>query len=132
MERPSKILRYYQYTSIILGACFCIFYAYFNAEMSFVGPACFIVLVCLSIILERNSRHGLASIILVVSLWCAPAWCIFFSGGMYSPLLIWMTPTILIAGVLLGSRWALLIGALSVANVIGISLFFWLKANPES
>lgn len=118
-----NILRNYQYSSIVLGLSFCLFYIYVNAWLSLFGPAVFIALVFLSIALERNNQYKLASIILVVSLWCAPAWCMLFSGGLYSPLLIWMTPTIFMGGVLLGSRWAIFVGSLSVINVIIVSLY---------
>lgn len=118
-----EILKKYQYSSLILGFSFCTFYWYFSAWINLIAPAVFMLMVCLSIFLSRHNNDKFPSILLVISLWSAPAWCILFSGGINSPLLIWMTPTIFMAGALLGSRWALFIGTLSVTCIIVISFY---------
>lgn len=121
-----KTLRTYQRSSLVLGFAFCIFFWYFSAWLSFIAPASFILIVGISIILERINYSRFASVLLVISIWLAPAWCILFSGGLYSPLLIWLTPPIFMAGVLLGSQWALFIGSLSFSFILGI--FFYNEA----
>ncbi|MFV1984807.1 MAG: sensor histidine kinase [Thiohalomonadales bacterium] len=118
-----KILNNYLNSSLLLGLGFSFFYWYFSAWLNLIAPASFVLSVSLSIFLLRINYTKYASILLVMSLWLAPAWCIVFSGGLYSPLLIWLTPTIFMAGALLGSQWALFIGTLSFIFILGLFYF---------
>jgi len=112
------ILKKYQYISAILGVLFSLFYAYIGAWISFIAPSIFTIIVIFSIILEQKKYYLLPAILLISSLWLAPSWCILMSNGLHSPLLIWLIPTIFMAAVLLGSRWSILVGSLSLINIL--------------
>jgi PAS domain S-box-containing protein len=119
----ASFLKYYQASSFALGVPFVAFFVYAQAPMSSLGPAIFLAFVVVSLILSRENSCKAASVLLVGSLWAAPTWCINFTGGINSPLLIWLAPPAFMAGVLLGWRWALGIGLLSISSVLG-SIFF--------
>lgn len=118
-----EILKLYHRSSFVLGFLFVLFFWYNNAWFNLIAPVLFVLLVAISVFFVQINKFRLSSILLVISLWLAPAWCVLFSGGLYSPLFIWLAPPIFMAGVLLGSQWALFIGMLSFIFIV-VTFFY--------
>ena len=118
-----KILEAYLTASILLGPGYAGFFALFGAWANFAAPALFTVMSMAALVLCRAQRLKASSRLLVLSLWAAPAWCTLVSGGIYSPLIIWLTPTPFMAGALLGRRPAIMVGTMSV-SLVAISALF--------
>ncbi len=117
-----SVLRYYQLSSLALGAGYCLFFLYFEAYWNLLGPGVFLLCVLMSLSLPPD-RERLAAILLAGALWAAPSWCILVSGGLTSPLIIWLAPPAFMAGVLISWRWALGIGVVSIF-VLALMAFF--------
>lgn len=127
-----SIQKKYQYSSIFLGVSFCAFFWYANTWLNLIGPLFFLLIVCLSLFLTRTKKYETASLVLVLAIWAAPSWCILVSGGLYSPLIIWLLPPTLMSGILLGWRWSIFIGLLSVILILLLSYFaFYFKSLNE-
>jgi len=111
----------------MLGVSFCAFFWYANTWLNLIGPLFFLLIVCLSLFLTRTKKYDGASLVLVLAIWAAPSWCILVSGGLYSPLIIWLLPPTLMSGILLGWRWSIFIGLSSVIFILflsGFTLYF--------
>ncbi len=118
-----NILRKCQRISVILGVLFSLFFASIGAWLNFIAPSIFLIIIIFSIILEQKKYYLLPSISLITSLWLAVFWCILVSNGLHSPLLIWIVPTTFMVAALLGSRWTIFIGILSLISLLGIIIY---------
>ncbi len=117
------MLAVYLLAGATLGPAYSAFFAFFGAWNSLLAPAAFTVITAAAAILYRAGRDREAAVILVLGFWAGPAWCALFSGGIYSPLVIWLTPAPFMAGAVLGRRWALATGVLSTLFALTLGLF---------
>ena len=117
-----SVLKYYQISSLLLGAGYCAFFIFFQAYWNLLGPAAFLVFVLISYSMPK-SLEKIAAIMLVCASWFAPGWCILVSGGLLSPLIIWLAPPTFMAGILINWRWSLGIGLVSVLSIIVLAFF---------
>ena len=110
-------LKTYLAAMIVLGAVFTSYYAVIGAWYSFWGPLGFMVGLSVSWLLTARSMHNVAGFTLALTLWAAPLWCAIVSGGIWSPLMMWLIPPILIAGFLNGMSASIVVGAMSIGAV---------------
>ena len=116
-------LKTYLAAMIVLGAVFTSYYAVIGAWYSFWGPLGFMVGLSLSWVLTVRSMHNVAGFTLALTLWAAPLWCAIVSGGIWSPLMMWLIPPILIAGFLNGMSASIIVGAMSIGAVAVMYVF---------
>jgi HPt (histidine-containing phosphotransfer) domain-containing protein len=72
--------------------------------------------------LYSRQRYRAAAIVLVVNIYVAPAWAILFTGGVHSPIMIWLTPATFMAGAMLGPRAAVWVGSVALVNTLILGL----------
>jgi len=116
-------LKTYLAAMIVLGAVFTSYYAVIGAWYSFWGPLGFMVGLSFSWVLTVRSMHNVAGFTLALTLWAAPLWCAIVSGGIWSPLMMWLIPPILIAGFLNGMSASIIVGAMSIGAVAVMYVF---------
>ncbi|MFZ5442770.1 MAG: ATP-binding protein [Myxococcota bacterium] len=121
-ETRRRILSAYLSASLTLGPAYAAFFAFFGAWWSFVAPAAFTAMSVTAWVLKRRNICGWATGLLLSGLWFGPAWAVLTTGGIHSPLVIWLTPTPFMAGALLGRRAAVVVGGISVALVTAIGV----------
>jgi len=111
-ERAENLLRTYLVAMLFIGAGFFGYFLWVGAEYALYAPIFFISVLIASFISCKVQRSDLARGLQVLAISIVPVWAILFTGGIHSPIVIWLTPPPLIAGVLLGWR---------VASVIAIT-----------
>lgn len=109
-------LRTYLLAMIVLGAGYAAYYVMIGASLSVWGPLGFIVGLVGVWGLTHYEYDRVARFVLALTLWAAPAWCALVSGGIWSPLILWLVPPILIAGFLNGMNASIVLGFLSVSS----------------
>lgn len=119
-ERKLKI---YLGAMIFLGAGYVAYFALISAWLSLWGPFGFMV--GISIAWFMRSKHMIkgAGLLLAITLWAGPTWSSLVSGGVWSPIIMWLIPPILIAGFLNGMNASILVGALSAGSTLGMYFF---------
>ncbi len=142
VERPAPtngahttMIASYQKACVILSLPFCGFFGAFGAWLNIWGPlGCFLV-VLVSIALRRAGRIESAAWLLAAIMWLAPAWNTVITGGLYSPILIWLIPPIFMAAALVGWRASIGVGAASLTLLLGMIPFrqelFELREIPD-
>ncbi len=121
-ETRQRILHAYLLAALLLGPAYAGFFAIFGAWRSFGAPAVFTAVSLLSALLAHRRRCRTAVTLLLAGLWFGPVWATLTTGGLRSPILIWLTPTPFMAGALLGRRAAIAVGSGSVLVVVGLAL----------
>jgi len=101
------VIRNYLNASILLGPLFTGLFVFFEAWWSAFASISYTIAALVGFYLCRKQQVFAAALTLILSLWLAPAWCFLFTGGLSSPLLLWLAPTPLMAGLLLSKRWAI-------------------------
>jgi len=112
------ILKIYLWASIGLGPLYALFFLYFSAWTNAIAPFFYTLSSILAFLFLGKNNYKFSAFLLVFSLWLAPAWCTIHSGGLFSPMVIWLAPTPLMAGILMGKNWAINIGTLSLAIIV--------------
>lgn len=113
-----NVLRVYILAAMVLGPGYTAFFGVFDAWWTAIGPMYFGVATFTAFFLHRKGHHRQAALLLVFALWTAPAWCAVFSGGIDSPLVIWLAPSAFIAAPLLGKTATLFAGTGSAGFVV--------------
>ena len=111
-ERAENLLKTYLIAMLFIGVGFFGFFLWVGATYSLYAPIFFITVLIASFMSCKAQRSELARGLQVIAITIVPVWAILFTGGIHSPIIIWLTPPPLIAGVLLGWR---------VASVIAIT-----------
>ncbi len=107
------------YAAIPLGISYALFFYYFEVWRSFLAPLVFVISVFISLVLlYRFALIKISSYLFVLSLWLAPAWTIASTGGVSSPLIIWLIPSIFLSAGLLGRNISRIIGMSSVIYIL--------------
>jgi GAF domain-containing protein len=113
---------------------------YFNKTaidrwVSFGLTVAFLALLGLVILLLRSRLVRAASFMLVISIWASVTALIFLFGGMRSVGVAGYLLVVFIAGLLLGGRWAGLLGILSMLSALGVFFVYYPHTRsiiPES
>ncbi len=119
-ETRKRILRVYITACIALGPGYAAFFALFGAWWSFPAPVAFSLASLIALFAYRRGACEAAARILVMGLFVTPAYVMLQTGALYSPVLIWLTPTPFMAGALAGRRAAVVVG--TVASVYALLL----------
>ncbi len=120
-KNPSQLLSLYQSTSFLVAVGYLGFFAFHGASLSLLGPLTFMVVVGLSSVLSRKGLLDWGARTLCTALWFAPAWCVGTTGGIESPIVLWLLPHIFMSAALLGWRPACIAGASSTLVVVLMS-----------
>ena len=112
-----NLLGAYIRTSAVLGPVYALCFVWFSAWMCCVGALLF-TLINFVAWQEMRKRRYTRSAIAVCGLWIGPAWCLLFSGGLASPMFVWLTCFGLMWGGLFGARAAVASGLISLALVL--------------
>ncbi|MBT5232188.1 MAG: PAS domain S-box protein [Methylococcales bacterium] len=123
-------LRYLK-VSALLALSFAAFFIFFEAWWCLVGPVMHSILSAIGFWTYRYNNPRAALLLLILSIWLAPVWCVFFSGGLQSPLLIWLILGPLITIFLLDKWMAILLAACSVSLIGLLGLFQWQVVFPN-
>lgn len=118
----ASIVGVYIKACLALGPGYALFFALFDAWWSFPAPVVFTMATLVALVAYRGGHWRAAGTIVVAGLWLTPAWVMVTTGALYSPVLIWLTPTPFMAGTMLGRRAAVIVGATSVAFAAALGL----------
>jgi two-component system, sensor histidine kinase len=122
LDNKDQTLESYLIASGFLGITYVAFFIYMEAWLNMLAPSLFTLSVGYSWLIRIKNRD-LASTVLISFLFFAPAFCCFFSGGPYSPLIIWLLPTGLMSAKLLGKDASIKFAMASLSVVV--TLFFF-------
>lgn len=117
-----KTLAQYLKASLILGLSFMIFFAFWKAWYNFIAPSIFLMGIMISWGI-KNKNPFIASIIFLSVLFLAPAYCTFFTGGPFSPLIIWLLPTGMMSNRLLGDKASIIFTISSLITIFLLIIF---------
>jgi two-component system chemotaxis sensor kinase CheA len=117
-----RILGIYTTTCLTLGPLYAGFFAVFGAWISLWVPLAFTVASAAAYVAWRRNDDRTGTALVVGALWLAPAFVVLTTGGLASPIVIWLAPTPFMAGALAGRRAAVLVGSASVAWVLVVGL----------
>lgn len=117
-EVRQRLLCIYLYAALSLAPMYAGFFWFFDAPKAALGPGLFVVLAMVTLILYRFGRSAIAAVVLVFGFWWGPGWSLLVTGGLSSPMLIWMAPGAFMAGPLLGRRASLVSGGAAVASLL--------------
>lgn len=121
--RKNDLLTIYLKAGLFLGPAFFFFFAFFEAWKSILAPFAFtlITVICW---FARKKYKGQMKVLFTLNLFIAPIYCCLFSGGIFSPFVIWFLPVGLMAVQLLGSKHSL---TFSVASLFGLAFIISLN-----
>ena len=106
-----EFLDAYVKIGLILGPLFMGYFYYFSAFNCFYAPLVFTLTMVLSLF-TKNKWDEITRSVCALIMIIAPTLCCVFSGGIYSPILIWLLPGVIISfyleGVIFGSASSLL------------------------
>ncbi len=119
----SRKLSIYLVSMFILGSGYVLYFAVISAWMSFWGPLVFVAGIASAWGLVKSDKPKEAVVLLALALWGGPTWSSLFTGGVWSPIIIWLIPPILIIGFLGGMYASIAVGLLAMISVVGMYLF---------
>ena len=99
-----SILRKYLKIAFALSVCYVIYFLSFAAYINTMGVVVFLASVCAIYPLNERGCSLLGARLLSVSIFAIASYCITFTGGAYSPLVIWLLPITIMTAFLLGIR----------------------------
>ena len=98
LEPYGHMLLTFHKFSTFCGACFFVlFFFYVEAYWSSIGPLLYMVMMVLVYAIQRKGHLRMATVVMVYSLWIAPAWVCLFTGGRHSPISYWLLPPIILS-----------------------------------
>lgn len=114
-ETRRGIMRAYGLAALVLAPVYALFFVGFRAWWSALGAVISGALAVLAFVLGRNPRVKVEREVMVSSLWLGAVLTTLTTGGLSSPILLWLALSPFVAGAILGRRAALLLGVASVA-----------------
>ena len=122
------LLRNYAYISLVLAPCYTTFFWLYSAYYSIIAPTGYCVAALFSLYLLKCGRSYLGALLLGVSYFGALSYCLFFTGGIFSPLIVWFLPLSVMTFHLLG-KWQ---GVVFISSSLGVAFVCALLNNPIS
>jgi len=116
------------YAAVPLGLVFGFLFFYKTDWLSFLIPVLTLIF-CYAfvIILYRFNQISIACYLFIGAIWLVPAWTTACTGGINSPMVIWMIPSIFLSGGMLGRLHSIALGTLTI-----LYLFFFGVLNIEN
>jgi signal transduction histidine kinase/CheY-like chemotaxis protein len=104
--------------TILLGLLYSVFFYSGGAHGSLKASLAYTAAVAFAYHLYNRQHFIWSNRLVCFSLWAAPAWCSLYSGGLASPLLIWILAAVILSSVLLSPSEVFIYGGLSCAFLI--------------
>ncbi len=117
-----RMVRTYLVASSFLGPIYGGLFVSLRAWWCSVMAVAFTVACAVGWRLYRSERYRGAARVLVASFFVAPVWAILFTGGLYSPAVIWLAPATFMAGSTLGAAAAARVGLLGIAFELAVAV----------
>lgn len=119
-SKDTRFLRGYILFAAALGPGYMALFGTLGVWNAFAVAVGYTACELLAFVALKANRPRLAAYLLIIGIWAAPGTVILFSGGLGSPLIVWLTPALFLAGALLSGRAATLVGTLSLIHILGL------------
>ncbi len=106
-----QVTSYVVLTSTVLAVGCMVFFGFYSAWMNLLGAILFLVANLVSLWCIAAHHMQIAAKTQVAAMVLAAGWGVLFSGGITSPLLIWLLIPSLMAGFIINWQWSAIIGA---------------------
>lgn len=114
-EAHQRALKRLFWVMFILCIPYTIMFYFVGAKKSLLGPLFLTATICIAYWHFIQNKLNSAGFLIANAMLIAPIWCIWFSGGISSPLMIWTLHGPVLAGILVNWRYA---GILCICSVI--------------